>query len=109
MNPFSLIQLVSADCSTKDSGGNAAVGLVILLVIVGPIVALAIANSRARRNLAMANAELNFLRPECARLRQWRDTTAATAGNADPSSGYGTGSPMPAQWYPDPSRRHELR
>jgi len=87
----------------------AIVGVVILIAIVGAIVFSAIANARARRSLAAANAELSYLRPENARLQQWIAGFAGTPMNPEPPSGYGAPPSMPAQWYPDPSGRHELR
>jgi Protein of unknown function (DUF2510) len=104
----SLVPVAAADC-TKSTTGDAVVGLVFFLAVVGAVIALAVANGQARRRLAMANAELNYLRPEYARLRQWRDGISGTSADPGASTGYETSSAAPAQWYPDPSRRHELR
>jgi hypothetical protein len=106
---------------TKSTTSGAVVGFVILIAVVGAIVFFAVANARARRSLAGANAELNYLRPENARLQQWIAGFAGTPMSPETSSGYpaapalpapggySAAPAMPAQWYPDPSGRHELR
>jgi hypothetical protein len=84
-------------CNSKS--GNAAVGLVILVLLIGAIALFAILNAQARRKLAVANAELAFLRPEYERLRgSWE------AGGSGPPT-----TPMSAGWHPDPTQRHEYR
>jgi len=105
---FTHLTVATANC-TKTTTGGAVVGLVFFLAVVGAIVWLAVANGQARRKLAMATAELNYLRPELARLQQWREGLSQPSASAEGTSGYGTGSSIPAQWYPDPSGRHQLR
>ena len=94
---------------TKSTTAGAIVGSVILIAIVGGIVFFAVANARARRSLAAANAELNYLRPENARLQQWLAGWAGTSRSPENPGGYPSAHSMPAQWYADPSGRHELR
>jgi hypothetical protein len=85
------------------------VGLLVVLAIVGGIIALAVANGRARTQLTAANAELAFLRPENLRLHQM----VAGLSGAPVHEAYAGGSAGPAgpepRWYADPSHRHELR
>jgi len=84
-------------CTTNR--GNAALGFVIIAFFIGGIVTFAILNAQARRKLAVANAELAFLRPEVARLR------GSWGGAGSGPSTWPTG----AGWYPDPTARHEFR
>ena len=98
---------VTAVTCQKASTGASVAGLVIILAIIGAIVGFAIANARARKQLALANYELNYLRPENARLKQWLASGTASAGT--PVTGYGVGASIPPQWHPDPTGRHELR
>ncbi len=56
--------LAFATTCTKSSTASAITGFVILLGVVGAVVVLAVLNSRSRKELAAANAELNYLRPE---------------------------------------------
>jgi hypothetical protein len=97
--------LVATTC-TKTSTAAGIISGIFFLAVVGAIVALAVANSRARTQLAAARAELNFLRPE--RVRMQKMLGIAGTGVAD-ASGYESGSTAPAQWYPDPRGVHELR
>jgi hypothetical protein len=108
MNPFSHPVASTVTC-TKSTTSGAIVGFVILIAVVGAIVFFAVANARARKSLAAANAELNHLRPENARLQQWLSGFSGTPMSPEVQRGYGSGSSIPAQWYPDPSGRHELR
>ena len=100
----STVHLAVETCQ-QTSASATAVGLIFLLAVVGAVVGLAIANSRARTKLATANAELAWLRPEYARLQQW----VASAGTAGSSTGYAEAYGPTAGWHPDPSGRHELR
>jgi hypothetical protein len=70
-----------------------------------------VANAQARRKLAVASAELSYLRPENARLHQWLGGgfSGGPQASLEEYGGYGVGTAIPAQWYADPSRRHELR
>jgi Protein of unknown function (DUF2510) len=108
MKPHTHSVAATVTC-TKSTTAGAIVGVVILVAIVGAIVFFAVANARARRSLAAANAELNYLRPENARLQQWIAGFAGTPMSPEPPSGYDAAPSMPPQWYPDPSGRHELR
>lgn len=106
----------AAESCQKASTAGAIVGFVIILAFIGGLIALAIANARARSRLSTANAELNYLRPEVARLHQW--LTSGTVAASDPShaapaadrAGGPASRPVPPpQWHPDPSGRHEYR
>lgn len=99
--------LIAVVTCQKASTAGSIVGLVIILAIIGGIVGFAVANARPRKQLALANYELNYLRPENARLQQWLATGTAPGGT--PATGYGVGSSIPPQWHPDPTGRHELR
>jgi hypothetical protein len=89
--------LAASSCTSNR--GNAALGLVILALLIGSIVLFAVLNAQARGKLAVANSELAYLRPEVARLRtMW--------GSAGPGpSTWPTGS----GWFLDPAQRHEYR
>jgi len=89
--------LAASTCTTQK--GNAAVGGIILLAIIGAIALFAVLNAQARKQLAVANAELAVLRPEYSRLRD-----AWIAGTSNQSS-----APISAGWQPDPTNRHEYR
>jgi hypothetical protein len=108
MNPLSHPVAATVTC-TKSTTAGAIVGFVILIAVVGAIVFFAVANARARKSLAVANAELNYLRPENARLQQWLAGYAGTPAGPEAPGSYPGVPSMPAQWYPDPSGRHELR
>ena len=66
----SSISIVAETCEKPTTGGTV-LGLVILLGLIGAIVGFAVANGRTRKQLAAATYELNYLRPEYARLQQW--------------------------------------
>ncbi len=100
--------LVVADSCEKTSTAASITGSVILLALVGGVIALAIANSQARRRLTTANSELGYLRPEYARLQLWAAQLSGTPATDAQATAYPT-TLVPAQWYPDPSGRHELR
>ena len=102
------ISIVAETCE-KTSAGGTLVGLVILLGLIGAIVGFAVANARARRQLAAANYELHYLRPEYARLQQWLTGGSGPAATLSPTAAYGVGASIPPQWHPDPTGRHELR
>lgn len=89
--------IAATSCTTNR--GNAALGFVIIAVFIGGIVLFAVLNAQARGRLAVANAELAFLRPEVARLR----TTWGAAGSGPSTWPTGVG------WYPDPTQRHQYR
>ena len=101
--------LAVADSCEKTSTAASITGVVILLALVGGVIALAIANSQARSRLAAANNELGYLRPEYARLQLWAAQVSGTPVIEAEATPYPTTTPVPAQWYPDPSGRHELR
>jgi len=102
------IVLVATSCENATTAGTIT-GLVIIAAVIGGFVALLVANERARSRLASANAELNFLRPENARLHQWVVHLTGQTPVSGYEGGYSTEVPVAAQWYPDPSGRHELR
>ncbi len=107
---YSLHSMVAATTCTKTTTASTIVGFVIILAIVGAIVFFALANARARKSLAVANAELNYLRPENARLQQWLDGLSGAPGaRPGATGGYTSVTEIAAQWYHDPSGRHELR
>jgi hypothetical protein len=113
MTILSLLSTGTDSCQ-KASAGATAIGVIILLALIGGIIGFAIANGRARSRLAIATNELNYLRPEYARLQQWASQVAGTgmgtgAGTGPGHGGYPTEQPVAAQWYPDPSGRHQLR
>jgi hypothetical protein len=108
MNFFSNSMTATMTC-TKSGTAGAIIGLTFILAIVGAVVFLALANARARSGLAAANAELNYLRPENARLRQWLSTYTGIQMNTAGPNGSPPEAPTPAQWYADPRGRHELR
>jgi hypothetical protein len=136
MAPTSFLVGATETC-TRSTTASAVTGLVILAAIVGGFIALGIANGRARARLAAANSELDYLRPENARLQQWVAHLTGTAAPATAATVYGhaaytagdpvggastTGNPvggapaaypttmlLPPQWYADPSTRHQLR
>jgi Protein of unknown function (DUF2510) len=107
MTILSLLTTATDSCQ-KTSAAATATGSIILLVLVGGIVGLAVANGRARSRLATATNELNYLRPAYARLQQWA-TQATGAASSGPTAAYPTEQPVMAQWYPDPSGRHQYR
>lgn len=86
--------LAGATTCQQTSTASTVVGLLIFFGLVGGVIALAVANSGARRRLAAANAELGH-------LHQW---IAGSGGSEPPSS-----AAVPPQWSPDPSGRHQLR
>ena len=110
--------LVSVTCHQTSTGASIA-GFVIIAGFVGGLVALAIANSRARTQLSGARAEVAHLRAENAWLQHWRANPSAPGGAPAPLAplqpGLPVADPWPGQaatasgWYPDPSGRHELR
>jgi len=102
------VSVLATSCQQASTGGTIA-GLLILVAIIGAIVILAIANSRARTRLSIANGEVNFLRYENMRLQSWQSGSAATPTNALAASPYPMQSPTSPQWHADPMRRHELR
>jgi len=113
MHTLSALAAVSTTCQ-KTNPGAAAVGFVIFFGIVAGIVALAVANGRARSRLATANAELAFLRPENLRLNQLVASLTGSSYHeayATPSAPSAPSAPSgpDARWYPDPSGRHQLR
>lgn len=101
--------LAVADSCEKTSTAASITGVVILLALVGGFIALAIANSQARSRLTAANNELGYLRPEYARLQLWAAQVSGQTVIEAEATPYPTTTPVPAQWYPDPSGRHELR
>jgi hypothetical protein len=101
--------LAAADSCEKTSTAASITGVVILLAVVGGFIALAIANSQARNRLAAANNELSYLRPEHARLQLWAAHLSGAPPTEAQATAYPTSTLVPAQWYPDPSGRHELR
>jgi hypothetical protein len=106
----SLHSVVVAETCTKTTTAGTIGGLVFLLAIVAVIVFFAVANARARRNLAAANTELGYLRPQNARLQLWLDGLSGVVVQSAADGGtYQSTSVVPPQWYADPSRRHELR
>jgi hypothetical protein len=113
MNQILHPMLAAATC-TKESTAGAIGGAVILVAVVGAIVFFAVANAQARRKLAMAMGELNYLRPENARLHQWLGGMSGGFGGAPVApqqehGGYALEAAVAPQWYSDPSGRHELR
>jgi hypothetical protein len=100
---------VSVVTCQQTSTGGTIVGLLIFAGFIGAIVILAIANSRARSRLAVANGELNYLRYENVRLQSWQTGPAAMPANAIAASPYPVQSPTSPQWHADPFGRHELR
>jgi Protein of unknown function (DUF2510) len=104
--------LPAATTCQQTSTAAGVVGLLIFLGLVAGVIVLAVLNSTARGRLAAANAELNHLRPEYARLHQWiagsRASTASPAAPAAQTEGL-DGPTAPPQWSPDPSGRHQLR
>ena len=105
----SLLYLTAAVTCQKSTTAGDVGGFVILAAVIGGIVALVIANSKARSRLAAANAELGFLRPENARLQQWLAAASGTPVHEAYSSGYTTASAPAPQWHPDPTGRHQVR
>jgi type II secretory pathway pseudopilin PulG len=120
MELTSTFVLATETCQQTTAAGTA-VGVVILLAIVAAIVILSIITARSRRQLATANAELAYLRPENARLQEWLRSASgppigATAAGVGPSpqagpagDPYPIDQPIPAAWYTDPSGRHQFR
>lgn len=104
----SSISIVAETCEKPTTGGTV-LGLVILLGLIGAIVGFAVANGRTRKQLAAATYELNYLRPEYARLQQWLAGASGPAVASSPTAGYGVGTSIPPQWHSDPTGRHELR
>jgi Protein of unknown function (DUF2510) len=108
MNLISHSIIATVSC-TKSSTSGAIIGFVIILAIVGAVVILAVANSRAHSRLAAANAELNYLRPENDRLQQWISALSGTPASDPAPRVEPAGTSADAQWYADPSGRHEGR
>lgn len=107
--------LPAATTCQQTSTAAGVVGLLIFLGLVAGVIVLAVLNSTARGRLAAANAELNHLRPEYARLHQWVAGSRASTASPAPSSSLAPpterpdGPTAPPQWSPDPSGRHQLR
>ena len=101
--------LVIATTCTKSSTASAITGFVILLGVVGAVVVLAVLNGRSRKELAAANAELNYLRPENAGLHQWLASYTGVPATLPSTSGPQPEPSVPAGWYPDPAGGRELR
>ncbi len=93
----------------KPSTAGAVVGFVVIAAFIAAIVILAIANARARSQLAAANGELNYLRYENVRLQNWQSGATGSPTGSVAGSPYPTHSPISPQWHPDPTGRHELR
>ena len=112
MVPLPVAPILAVSCP-KDSTSATVTGTVLVLAIVGAIVGLAIANGRSRQRLASARAEIAYLRPENARLQAWLTGLTGAAPGLAGGPGVGAGGTgahsIPAQWYPEPSGRHELR
>jgi hypothetical protein len=108
MHTLQVLTALTTTCQAAKTG-NAIVGSIILLAFIGGILALAIANSRARSQLKAAEAELALLRPENLRLQQWVATSTGRPVHDAYASAYSGESSLSASWHPDPSGRHELR
>jgi Protein of unknown function (DUF2510) len=107
MDPFA--SLTATVSCTKSSTSATIVGFIIIIAFIGAIVGLAIANGQARKRLGAATGELNYLRVENGRLQEWRAAGGGGPVGVQESGAYLSASSIPAQWYPDPSRRHEQR
>lgn len=109
MSP-NLFAIAATNSCHKTSTAGSVISLIIVVGILGAIIALAVANARAKARLATATAELNYLRPENARLQQWLSSALPGPtphdGEVSPHNAHSSASP---QWYPDPSGRHEHR
>jgi Protein of unknown function (DUF2510) len=106
---FSATFLPAATTCQQTSTAAGVVGVLILLGLVAGVIVLAVLNSNARGRLAAANAELNHLRPEYARLHQWATGSGASSGSSATPTEVSGGPTTPPQWSPDPSGRHQLR
>jgi Protein of unknown function (DUF2510) len=107
LTPFFVLAATTCRQSSTAAG---IVGLVVLLGLIAGVIVLAVLNSEARGRLAAANAELDYLRPEHARLHQWvvglgRSVTPPVRPESERAEEPG----VPPQWSPDPSGRHQLR
>ena len=102
------VSVLATTCQQTSTGGTIA-GLLIFAAFIGAIVILAIANSRARTRLAMANSELNFLRYENVRLQSWQSGSPGMPTTTVAASPYPIQSSSSPQWHADPLGRHELR
>jgi hypothetical protein len=91
------LTLTAATC--KPNAGSAALGGIILLVLIGAIALFAILYGQAHNKLTRANAELAFLRPAFQQLQG----AASTVAWSPPTRA------MNAGWHPDPTERHEYR
>ncbi len=98
-----------ATSCTKSSTAATITGLLFVLALVGAIVLLAVLYARSRGDLAAANAELNYLRPENARLQQWLSSYTGTPTTPLGTTGPSTELSARAGWYPDPTGHHEFR
>ena len=78
---LSIPLLTAAETCQTTSTANVIVGWVFIGGFIAAIVALGVANSRARSRLQIANAELSFLRPENARLQQWLTAMGGAPGH----------------------------
>jgi hypothetical protein len=105
----SLSYLTAAVTCQKTTTAGTVGGFVILAAVIGGVVALAIANAKARGRLTAATAELAYLRPENARLQQWLASASGVPVHEAYSSGYTNASAPPPAWHPDPTRRHQVR
>lgn len=108
MARFTFLFSATGNC-VKSTTASTVTGLVLFAAIVGGLIALAVANGRARRRLSAANAELSFLRPENARLHEWIAHLSGSPVDPGSAGGSSAAPPLPARWHADPSRRHELR
>lgn len=106
---LSIPLLTAAETCQTTSTANVIVGWVFIGGFIAAIVALGVANSRARSRLQIANAELSFLRPENARLQQWLTAMGGAPGQAASASGASPWNAPPQHWGPDPSGRHQHR
>jgi len=106
MLPFTLS--AASNCQTNSAGAVIA-GTIFVLAPIAGLIVFAILNAGARRRLAVAHAELEFLRPENARLQHWLNNLAGAPVVAHDAGAYPTETPIPPEWYTDPSGRHEYR
>jgi hypothetical protein len=114
--------LATVTCTKETTAGTVGASI-FFLAIVGAVVFFVVAYVQSRRKLAVANAELSYLRPENTRLQQWLGGMIGGPGGAQVApqleyGGFGPGQPelgaygqtaIAPQWYADPSGRHELR
>ncbi len=97
--------------ATTSTRAGAWVGGLILLGIIAAVVALAVVNSRTKQRLRRSDLEVSRLRAHLSRVGAATPPSTPSGGaglRTSAADAYRT-SGAPANWFPDPTGRHEHR